>query len=432
MLGLLSLLYDKPGGRPSGRWFALFVAALSALVGFACLVEAFDSGRDAWDVYELFASLAAVTWLLVLTASAEPAVLMQSKGLRWRETFIAITTLLAVLAFQPWMGWVDGLWGAVLAIILLINGTIFILFSIMLRPLRWKLKIAKGCFYWFLAVVFLAPNWVSETSKPTLFWGIVLLAFSFNLSTYAFSRYQTSSSKITPARSEVSSGSVGPLRGVGGEVIPMRIRIWMTDTEQLLPFPYIAELWNFFTVTLSKRRGEQGATAHHATLECGDQVYVSFCPLHDLAHLDESKSSGANMKTAIRMDRFYSMPARWRSSVAEDLGLRGEPTVTIEIKNYSYERLQYFVGQAKNQLTYHVTRQNCCTTVVDAVEYSVDGVFSRSAGLTKGIRRYRQLLNDLMMLAGTIRFRAQSFAWTTTGLHKYLLCLNTTLKNELS
>ena len=70
MLGLLSLLYDKPGGRPSGRWFALFVAALSALIGFACLVEAFDSGRDAWYAYELFASLAAVTWLLVLTASA--------------------------------------------------------------------------------------------------------------------------------------------------------------------------------------------------------------------------------------------------------------------------------------------------------------------------------------------------------------------------
>ena len=431
MFELLSLLYDKPGGRPTGRWWALVIAVVIALIGFACIAETFELDRAHLDVYELFASVAALSWLAVLNSSAEPAVLMQSKGLRWRESFIAITVVLAVLAFQPWLDWVDGLWGGALAVVLLINGTIFMLFSIMLRPVGWRLKIVKGFFYWLLAVVFLLPDIIPETSKPALFWGLVLVAFAYNLASYAASTSQTTNPLISPFRPASPSGLVAPLHDQDGGVVPMRVRIWMTETEQLLPFPYIAELWNFFTVTLSKRRGEQGATAHHATLECGDQVYVSFCPLHDLAHLDVSKTSSENMKTAIRMDRFYSMPARWRSSVAEDLELRGEPTVTLEMYQYSYERLQYFVNQAKEQLTYHVTRQNCCTTVVDAVEFSVDGVLSHTPDSAHGLRHYRQLFNDLMMLAGSIRFRAQSFAWTTTGLHKYLLCLNTVFKKEL-
>ena len=47
------------------------------------------------------------------------------------------------------------------------------------------------------------------------------------------------------------------------------------------------------------------------------------------------------MKRAIRMDQLYRMPARWRKSYKEDLELRGEPTQTIEIYNYSTE--DYFI-----------------------------------------------------------------------------------------
>ena len=117
------------------------------------------------------------------------------------------------------------------------------------------------------------------------------------------------------------------------------------------------------------------------------------------------------------MDQLYRMPARWRKSYKEDLELRGEPTQTIEIYNYSYRRLLHYQKHAHQQLTYHITRQNCCTTVVDALEISTFGWLGRNRVNLNLI--VKLLVNDLFWLSASLRFRARSFAWTTTGLLKY-------------
>ena len=190
--------------------------------------------------------------------------------------------------------------------------------------------------------------------------------------------------------------------------------------------PYKFALGYFFSSALSPHRANSGPPAHHATLECGPDIYISFCPQNDLAHLDPEKSSASNMKRAIRMDQHYRMPARWRMSYQEDLALRGEPTHTIQVTNYSYQRLSQFQNFARERLTYHITRQNCCTTVVDALEISIFGWYNRYQ--LKSLLLIKLIVNDLFWLASSLRFRAQSFAWTTTGLLKYSQAMSVLLQ----
>ena len=117
------------------------------------------------------------------------------------------------------------------------------------------------------------------------------------------------------------------------------------------------------------------------------------------------------------MDQHYQMPARWRISFKDDLELRGEPTHTVLIEDYSYQRLLHYQKHARQELTYHITRQNCCTTVVDAVDAAICAWYSQYQ--CNGFLLTKLILNDLFWQAASIRFRARSFAWKTTGLLKY-------------
>lgn len=349
-----------------------------------------------------------------------------------RVLLIGLTGFALILGMSEYGAIIYFVWGVIIGLIFIVNSIIFVLLSVLIRPQRWKLQVLKGFVFLCLGIFFMLA-FIHDYEKPRLFLSILLLVFSISCFRVVLRRGRLTNAAV-PAftKASVSIDDDGPLIGDEGHPVPIKIRIWLTENEQIVPYSYIAELWNFFTSALSPRRAEFGPTAHHASLECGPDVYVSFCPKSDLAHLDPNKSSVSNMKRAIRMDQHYRMPARWRSSYKDDLDLRGEPTHTVFIKDYSYQRLLHYQKYAHKLLTYHVTRQNCCTTVVDAVEMAIFGRLSSyqmNASLLAKL-----VVNDLFWQAASIRFRARSFAWTTTGLLKYsqaisvLLQLSATVK----
>lgn len=416
MLDLLPLLL---GVRGVSRYRLLLgVMALSSLV--IGLLFAFNINAQP----NPFLHSIAIVFSLFLLLSIWIGFVMPSKSIFARSRlnqprliFIIITALVLILRLQQQSGAVVFIWGEIIGAVLFINAIIFGLFSVMIRPRRWRLQCFKALLYFGLAAFFVA-DFIPESDKPNLFLALVLIFFSFSCARLAFRRGRLTNSSIPVfTGGSMNTENDGPLLGDDGQPIPMTIRIWLTDSEQKIPYPYIAELWNFFTSTLSPHRANSGPTSHHATLECGSGVYISFCPQNDLAHLDPAKSSASNMKRAIRMDQNYRMPARWRMSFKEDFDLRGEPTHTIQITNYSYQRLCHFQKYAHERLTYHITRQNCCTTVVDALEISTFGWLARYQ--LKSFLLVRLIANDLFWQASSLRFRAGYFAWTTTGLLKY-------------
>ena len=349
-----------------------------------------------------------------------------------RVLLIGLTGIALILGMSQYGVIVYFIWGVIISLIFIVNSIIFILMSALIRPQRWRLQIIKGFVFLGLGIFFMFA-FIPDYDKPRLFLAVLLLVFSISCFRVVFRRGRLTNAAV-PAftKASVTTDDAGPLRGDEGHPVPIKIRIWLTKNEQIVPYSYIAELWNFFTSTLSPRRADFGPTAHHASLECGSDVYISFCPKNDLAHLDPTKSTVSNMKRAIRMDQHYRMPARWRSSFKDDRDLRGEPTHTVLIRDYSYQRLFHYQKYAHNLLTYHITRQNCCTTVVDAMEMAV---FGRLSSYQLNASLFAKLVvNDLFWQAASIRFRARSFAWTTTGLLKYsqaisgLLQLSTTVK----
>ena len=416
MLDLLPLLL---GVRGIGRFRMILgvVAFASFVLG---LLFVFDINAEP----NPFLHSIAIAFSLFLLLSIWIGFIMPSNTVFARSRFnqpriilISITALALILRLQHQSGMIIFIWGEIIGLVLFINAIIFGLFSVMIRPTRWRLQCLKSIIYLSLAVFFVC-DFIPEPDKPNLFLALVLIVFSFSCLRLAFRRGRLTNGTIPVFTDGLNnSGSDGPMTDENGHPVPMTIRIWLTNSEQMIPYPYIAELWNFFSSTLSPHRANSGPTAHHATLECGPDIYISFCPQDDLAHLDPEKSSASNMKRAIRMDQHYRMPARWRKSYQEDLALRGEPTHTIQVTNYSYQRLSHFQNYARERLTYHITRQNCCTTVVDALEISIFGWYSRYQ--LKSLLLIKLIVNDLFWQASSLRFRAQSFAWTTTGLLKY-------------
>lgn len=416
MLDLLPLLL---GVRGIGRYRAILgVMALASLILGLLFVFNVNAQPNP------FLHSVAIAFSLFLLLSIWIGFIMPSNSAFARSRLnqprlilISITALALILRLQQQSGMMVFIWGEIIGAVLFINAIIFGLFSVMIRPKRWRVQCLKAVIYLCLAIFFVT-DFIPEPDKPNLFLALVLIVFSISCLRLAFRRGRLTNASI-PVFTDgpTTSGNDGPLIGDDGQPVPMTIRIWLTNSEQMIPYPYIAELWNFFSSTLSPHRANSGPTAHHATLECGSDIYISFCPQNDLAHLDPEKSSASNMKRAIRMDQHYRMPARWRMSYREDLELRGEPTHTIQVTNYSYERLSHFQKYARERLTYHITRQNCCTTVVDALEISIFGWYSRYR--LKSILLIKLIINDLFWQASSLRFRAQYFAWTTTGLLKY-------------
>ena len=150
--------------------------------------------------------------------------------------------------------------------------------------------VRKSLIYLILAGFFISDYFVKDTDKPNIFMGLVLIVFSISCVRLMFRKGQITNPAIPRFENRnCDPAEDKPLISQDGKPIPMTIRIWLTGTEQNIPYPYIAELWNFFTATLSPNRANSGPTAHHATLECGEDVYVSFCPQDDLARMDPSK-----------------------------------------------------------------------------------------------------------------------------------------------
>ena len=416
MLDLLPLLL---GARGVSRYRLLIgiiaLASMGTGIYLALHINAEPNLLVHWLAIAFALILLATLWIGIFRPTN--AAFTRSRLNQPRLFLIGFTALALLFGMSQFSAWFDLLWGEIIGVIFIINAIIFILFSIMIRPMRWQLQCLKGFLYLFLSAFFVF-DFIPDYQKPRLFLSILLIVFSLSCIRVIVRRGRLTNPAIPMFKTgSFTENDLGPLRADDGRPVPIKIRIWLTESEQIVPYPYIAELWNFFTSTLSPHRANSGPTAHHATLECGSDVYISFCPQNDLAHMDPSKSSASNMKRAIRMDQHYRMPARWRISFKDDLELRGEPTHTVLIEDYSYQRLLHYQKYARQELTYHITRQNCCTTVVDAVDAAICAWYSQYQ--RNGFLLTKLILNDLFWQAASIRFRARSFAWTTTGLLKY-------------
>ena len=155
-----------------------------------------------------------------------------------------------------------------------------------------------------------------------------------------------------------------------------------------------------YVVALSRKgRAFSGLGA----LECGPALYISH-------HLRDRLSIGAhNVVQEAHATPENNRPGHWGLSYGDEAATSRPYALQIRFRVYNPLYLQAFWSSYREDKTYNFTHCNCSTVVVQAIDAAMEGVFADKPFWSTLLR---MLLHSDRLLAGSVRVRAETPAWS--------------------
>src|SRR5690606_5721900 len=107
----------------------------------------------------------------------------------------------------------------------------------------------------------------------------------------------------------------------------------------------------------------------HAALEMAPSVYISHYPA---VELDRSPDQFAR---TLRATTDNDVPGRFLGSYEKESAEWCPSTVQVSIKNIDRSKLIAFWDHYRQDNTYNLTNRNCSSTVADALDAALEGVY---------------------------------------------------------
>lgn len=382
------------------RWRIFFAAGLlTVILGAVVLIDLGDGVADiaSW-VFGV---------ILLLQGVIELVVGATHTGSRRRfemlRGFAMVFIACLVLDF-PWDNAITA--GVLFAAAFTLNGLIRIAFSLLVRPPAWRLSLAVAAAYLVMATLLLT-NWPLRDALNVSFCiGLGLLAVGFSLALGAWRlKSLPMGSRLAaialyrqrrPAEQNASPVVVPML--VAGHEEPMVVHIWLAVNK--IPDRIRMPFFERYIVAFSRKGG---ASAGHASMECGSGLYISHHPLVPL------RVAQSDFKLRVRATSDNDGPGFWSASYQQEASASSSSSVRIRFRVFNRDYLHSFWNVYQQDATYNLTHRNCSVAVVEAIDAAVEGVFADKPFWRTLLRL---VFHPDMWLAGSVRVRADSIAWT--------------------
>lgn len=380
------------------RW--KFFVILGALIGLCGLVLFYDLLDG---VANIAAEVLGVALLLqgIFEMGVGTAHTHMRRRLQMLRGFSMLVVASLVLDF-PWDNSITA--GALFSAAFIFNGLLRIGSSWLIRYPAWRQSCVLGFAYLVMAALLLT-NWPLPDALNVSF----CVGLAFLTTSWVLVRGGLKLRRLPPGCGLASievyhnqryldlAAKPGPEAQTTAPTAPLVVHIWtaVASTQDRIKLP----IFERYIVALS-RKGN--ASSGHAALECGS-LYISHHPR------DRLRINAQNVLQQARATPENNRPGHWGSSYAQEEAKGRPSTVKIRFQVYSLYYLQAFWDGYRQDDTYNFTHRNCSSVVVQAIDAAMEGVFADKPFWRTLLRL---MFHPDMWLAGSVRVRAESLAWS--------------------
>lgn len=386
------------------RWkFFLVIGLLVVAAGLSVLFDLVDGVADiaSWALGTILLVLGLVELVVGSTHARMRRQLQMLRGLAM------LVGACLVLDF-PWNNSITS--GVLFGAAFLLNGLLRIGGGLLIRHPSWRMSCFLGAGYLVMALLLFTSWPLPDAMNVSFCLGLALLAgggvlvrgalrlrrLPAGTRLAAIALYQRNGWASPQALS--ASPAIAPPAVEAPHLEPLVVHVWTAvgSVEDRIRLPLIER----YIVALS-RKGR--AFSGHTALECGPDLYISHHPRDRL-------SIGAhNVVQEARATPENNRPGHWGHSYTDEAATSRPSTLQIRFRAYNPVYLQAFWCSYREDKTYNFTHRNCSTVVVQAIDAAVEGVFADKPFWPTFLR---MLLHPDMWLAGSVRVRAESLAWS--------------------
>jgi uncharacterized membrane protein HdeD (DUF308 family) len=382
------------------RWKIFFVAGLLALLlGAVVLVDIFDGVADmaGW----VFGAVLLLQGLVELAIGAT-----HTRARRRFEMLrgAAMVVFACLLLDFPWDNSIAA--GVLFAAAFTFNGLIRIASSLLVRFPNWRTSNAIGWGYLVMALL-LVTSWPVPSSMNVSFCtGMALMAGGYVVMRGALRLHRLPPGSRLAAielyKRQREMGTTRPPLARPSGAVPsaeqMVVHVWtaIDQSEERIRLPLIDR----YIAALS-RKGS--VTTGHVALSCGPELYISHHPRVRLTITQH------NLIDQIRATESNDHPGMWLPSYEGEAAATRPSTFRIRFRQFNRSHLQSFWEAYRQDDTYNLTHRNCSVVVTEAIDAAMEGVFADKPFWRTLLRL---AFHPDMWLAGSVRVRAESIAWT--------------------
>ncbi|APH59664.1 HdeD family acid-resistance protein [Granulibacter bethesdensis] len=160
----------------------------------------------------------------------------------------------------------------------------------------------------------------------------------------------------------------------------------------------------------------------HAALEMAPDVYISHYPKNEI---DRNPGEFGRI---LRATHDNDVEGRFLPTYQEEAAGWCEATAHVRFEQFDPARLRAFWNTYRQDNTYNLTNRNCSSVVAQALDAALEGALtSRTARLPLS-RLMRIFLSPELWVAGLLRQRAESMAWTPGLVLDYARALSAVIE----
>ncbi len=381
MIRLIILLLGAQALRGQRRLLMLFGWAWIA-VGALMLFDVLQDGRsvlalDALAILLALEGLVAISAALVIGSSASRPVMLKGLGFLFLAFLVwdvpADDNIVATLVFGS---------------ALLLDGAVRIASSTVIQHSRWKPVALAGSGEILLSLMIFIGWPVPHRMTVPFCIGVMILLSGWALLRIArrlesFSLNQNPQLATQPQTNDAN---------------PLRVYVWTpTGSAKDARRRYIVDRY------IAAVDGSGNISTGHAALALAPDVYISHYPLNEISQ------SAQDFRRLLHSGEQNNVDGRFLPDLQQEVAAWCPPDKKIQFRRYNPTALRAFWQRYRQDATYNLTRRNCSTTVVQALDSALEGVL----GDKHLWRRFLLLILDpnLWMLA-VLRSRGESMTWT--------------------
>ena len=381
------------------RWLTLAVAgATLALLGAAVGVDALDGVL--YFPLHLFGYVLIAEGLLSAALAFTP--LAVGRGVRYRALRYvksALFVLIGVLVINRHHAGVVVL-ALLFGILFLVGGALRIAAAHVVRFPGWRGSMLAGAVELALAFFILEP-WPTHYAGTVPYCiGIGLLFSGFGAVRMAWRihRMPAGSSLLARAAAGVASDAAIPA-APEPPVEPLIVHVWtpLGSADHPVRRPVVDRY-------IAAVDGNGVISTGHVAMELAPEVYISHYPA---VEIDRSPDDFNHTLKAIEEN---NVPGLFQPNYAHEVANWCESTEKVAFTRYCPSRLRAFWASYRTDATYNLTYRNCSSTVVEALEVSLEGALG---GAGRGWGTFvTVLVSPELWVASQLHRRARTMAWT--------------------
>ena len=372
-------------------------------LGVALIAVAVWLFVDAWDgmlVFPLrvFGAVLLAEGLMMLVAG------FATSGLR-RRIVLARAALVVVMAVLVVHG---GTWSHI--VISIAFGVAFVLDGIVRIASAWtvrfpgyRIAMLGGLAELVLGVLLIEPTVIPYVETVEVVTALMILLIGWGLVRLGWTLRTVSDGRLMV---ELFSRGyppidepVAPVWSVKGSAGTLTIHVWTAaDTVE---HPESMPLIDRYIAAVD-RKGK--ISTGHSSSELPGAFYASHYPRQEIERSPE------DFAKTLRATAENDVPGLFQPSYAEEAAGWCESTVKVRFDEFNASRVRAWWTAYSKDDTYNLTNRSCSTTTAYVLETALEGVIGRRR--PRGIDVFRLAYSPELWVAGLVRERAESMAWT--------------------